>query len=124
MPKDSSLGDLLRSYWDSLPEGKKRKADRKRQLLAAFSLVDDSLQALSAPAALLQEEGKEILVLYAANTTALKALKQRARELPGEIEEVLGLRVDDVRVMLRPKSQIDAMRRMTETKGKLSDKKD
>ena len=123
MAKDSSLGDLLRSYWDSLPEDKKRKADRKRQLLAAFSLVDDSLQALSAPAALLQEEGKEILVLYAANTTALKALKQRARELPGEIEEVLGLRVDEVRVMLRPKSQIDAMRRMTEAKGKSPENK-
>lgn len=124
MPKDSSLGDLLRSYWDSLPEGKKRKADRKRQLLAAFSLVDDSLQALSAPAALLQEEGREILLLYAANTTALKALKQRARELPGEIEEVLGLHVDEVRVKLRPKSQIDAMRRMTEAKGKKLPKQD
>ena len=124
MAKDSSLGDLLRSYWDSLPEDKKRKADRKRQLIAAFSLVDHPLQALSAPAALLQEEGKEILVLYAANMTALKALKQRARELPGEIEEVLGLRVDEVRVMLRPKSQIDAMRRMTETKGKSPEKKD
>ncbi|MCD6281981.1 hypothetical protein J7J84_00025 [bacterium] len=124
MLKDSSLGDLLRSYWASLPEEKKRKADRKRQLLAAFSLVDDSLQALSAPAALLKEEGREILVLYAANTTALKALKQRARELPQEIEKVLGLHVDEVRVMLRPKSQIDAMRRMTEAKGKLSDKKD
>lgn len=124
MPKDSSLGDLLRSYWNSLPEGKKRKADRKRQLLAAFSLVDDSLQALSAPAALLQEEGKEILVLYAANTTALKALKQRARELPQEIEEVLGLRVDEVRVKLRPKSQIDAMRRMAGAKGKKPPKQD
>jgi len=124
MPKDSSLGDLLRSYWNSLPEGKKRKADRKRQLLAAFSLVDDSLQALSAPAALLQEEGKEILVLYAANTTVLKALKQRARELPGEIEEVLGLRVDEVRVKLRPKSQIDAMRRMAGAKGKRPGKQD
>jgi len=124
MPKNSSLGDLLRSYWDSLPEGKKRKADRKRQLLAAFSLVDDSLQSLSAPAALLQEEGKEILVLYAANTTALTALKQRAREMPQEIEDVLGLRVDEVRVKLRPKSQIDAMRRMTETKGKKPDKQD
>ena len=124
MPKDSSLGDLLRSYWNSLPEGKKRKADRKRQLLAAFSLVDDNLQALSAPAALLQEEGREILLLYAANTTALKALKQRARELPGEIEEVLGLRVDEVRVKLRPKSQIDAMRRMAGAKSTKPDKQD
>jgi hypothetical protein len=124
MPKESSLGDVLRSYWDSLPEGKKRKAKRKRQLLAAFSLVDDTLQPFSAPAALMQEEGKEILVLYAANSTALKALKQRARELPREIEELLGLHVDEVRVMLRPQSQIDAMRRSTEIKGKKPGGKD
>jgi adenylate kinase family enzyme len=124
MPKESSLGDLLRSYWDSLPEEKKRKAERKRQLLAAFSLVDDTLQPFSAPAALMQEEEKEILVLYAANTTALKALKQRARELPREIEELLGLHVDEVRVILRPQSQIDAMRRMTGIKTKSRDDQD
>ncbi len=124
MPKESSLGDLLKSYWDTLPEEKKRKAERKRQMLAAFSLVDDTLQPFSAPAALMQEEGKEILVLYAANSTALKALKQRALNLPREIEELLGLHVDEVRVMLRPQSQIDAMRRSTEVRGKKAGGKD
>ncbi|OGK11203.1 MAG: hypothetical protein A2Y63_01400 [Candidatus Riflebacteria bacterium RBG_13_59_9] len=110
MSGESSLGDVLRAYWDSLPENKKRKLNRTRHLLAAFSLIDDRLQGFSAPAALLEENGREILVLFASNSTALKALRHRARDLPTQIEEVLGLHVDEVRVAFRPQSQVNGMR--------------
>lgn len=110
MEKGTSLGDLLRAYWDSLPPEKRAQADRKRLLVEAFTLVDETLQPFSAPAALLEEGGRDILVLFASNTVALRALRQRAKSLRAEIEEVLGLRVDEVRVSLRPQSQVNHMR--------------
>ena len=110
MEKESTLGDLLRAYWDSLPEEKRAIADRKKLLLEAFTIVDEELQPFSAPAALLEENGREVLVLFASNTVALRALRQRARSLREEVEAVLGLHVDEVRVALRAKSQIDHMR--------------
>jgi adenylate kinase family enzyme len=118
MAKDTSLGDLLRAYWQTLPQEKKDQADRKRLLLEAFTLVDDSLQPFTAPAALLEEGGRDILVLFASNTIALRALRQRAKHLREEIEAVLGLRVDEVRVALRPQGQVDHMRDDMPKKGK------
>jgi predicted transcriptional regulator len=57
-------------------------------------------------------------VLFASNTIALRAQRQRAKHLREEIEAVLGLRVDEVRVALRPKGQVDHMRENVPKKGK------
>ncbi len=111
MAQGSKLGDILKAYWESLPEKARTKGERRRLLLDAFALVDDELQGFSAPAALLKEGGREILVLYAGNTTAAEALRVRARDLPEEIAQALGIQIDEVRVRLRPQSTIDRMRK-------------
>jgi len=110
MAEGSKLGDILKSYWESLPEKTRTKGDQRRLLLDAFALVDDELQGFSAPAALFSEGDKEILVLFAGNSTAAEALRIRARDLPEEIAQALGLQIDEVRVRLRPQSTIDRMR--------------
>lgn len=116
MSEGSKLGDILKSYWESLPEKTRTKGDRRQLLLDAFALVDDELQGFSAPAALYREGEKEILVLFAGNSTVADALRIRARDLPDEIAQALGLRVDEVRVTLRPQSTIERMRSLKRSK--------
>jgi len=111
MRNTTTLGDILRSYWDSLAPEKRARLDRKRHLLEAFKLVDEPLQRFSAPAALIREGDREVLVLFAANTTALRALQHHAEDLRETILEVLGLRVDEVRTALRPRSQLDRIKK-------------
>ena len=111
MAAGSKLGDILKSYWESLPEKTRTKGERRQLLLDTFALVDDELKGFSAPAALFREGEKEILVLYAGNSTAAEALRIRARDLPEEIAQALGLQIDEVRVRLQPQSTIDKMRR-------------
>lgn len=120
--EESSLSELLEHYWERLPKRAKKLASELKLLKDAYSLLHEELKELCVPAFVREESGdevskserKKVLVIFAKNSTAQLAVKLIAGELINGLKENFQKSVDEVRVLIRPKEEIERVRSFLE----------
>jgi len=112
---ETPLGEILKRYWDSLPERVKKLAAEEQELYLAFLALDESLRPYAVPTHIREEdEGdgpRRILVILAASSVVRMALRSNARELRERLGKELSIRVDEIEVYLRPAEEVARIRK-------------
>ncbi len=112
---ESPLSDILKDYWSKLPHTVKEEVEKLRILSRIYYQFPESLQRHCVPAYLyeaisIKNEGSQsrrVLVVYADTSTAMMAFKVLANTLIRNLRETERIEIDDVKLLLRPRSEIE-----------------
>ncbi len=107
--KESNLSDILKEYWDKLPERVKEVANEARILRWIDQELGEELRAHCVPAYISEEpakkdkdpDGRTLLIFYADSGTARMAVKVFAGELINKLAKVHSVKIDEVKVFIR-----------------------
>jgi len=112
--QESRLGDILRRYWDSLPERVKKLAAEEQELYLAYLALDESLRPHAVPSAIREQteggQARRVLTLMVSGSLAQMALKSRIPEFRERLRRELGVEVE-VEVYLRPDDEVKRVRK-------------